>query len=75
MPFTEEEERQGRRWLWICAVAVAHANSSMPWRAAYPSEDDLAWADQVGEAVIKKRARPQRPDPEIEQLLSDALPT
>lgn len=74
-PFTEEEERQGKRLLWIFRVAIAHANGCTPWRAGYPSEEDLAWADQVGEAAIKKRARPPHPDPEIEQLLVEALPT
>ncbi|MGC5887796.1 hypothetical protein [Ralstonia pseudosolanacearum] len=74
-PATEEEARQGKRLLWICAVAVAHANGCTPWRADYPSEEDLAWATEVGEAVLQKRARPPHPDPEIEQLLSDALPT
>ncbi|WP_042591485.1 hypothetical protein [Ralstonia solanacearum] len=74
-PVTEEEERRAKRLWWICAVAVAHANGRTPWRADYPSEEDLAWADEVGEAVLKKRARPPHPDPEIEQLLVDALST
>lgn len=74
-PATEEEQRKGKRLWWILRVAAAHAAGLMPWRAGYPSDEELAWADAVAEAVRQKRARPPHPDPEIEQLLVDALPT
>ncbi|MHA6896373.1 hypothetical protein ACQUJT_20170 [Ralstonia pseudosolanacearum] len=74
-PATEEEERDAKRLLWIFRAAAAHASGAMPWRAGYPSEEDLAWVNEVCEAVRQKRARPRHPDPAIEQLLVDALPT
>ena len=63
------------RLLWILRAAQAHSQGDMPWRAKPPTKEDEAWCEQLIEAVLAKRARPPHPDPDIEQVLLDALPT
>lgn len=54
-------------------AAQAHSQQIMPWRAGYKVDSDLAWCDEVCQAVKNKVGRPPHPDPDIEQALQDAL--
>ncbi|HET9643036.1 MAG TPA: hypothetical protein VFP68_06700 [Burkholderiaceae bacterium] len=72
---TEEQRLRSDRLMWILRAAYAHAEGCMPWRAKPPTGADAVWCDQVCYAVRDKRARPEHPDPDIEQLLLNAFPT
>ena len=70
----ESKALADRLW-WIIRVAGAHSQGDMPWRASPPTPQDEQWCEEVIQAVRGKRARPSHPDPDIEQMLLDALPT
>jgi len=70
-----ETKRFSERLWWILRAAWAHSQGDMPWRAHPPTSEDEAWCEQVIQAVRTKRARPPHPDPDIEQVLVDAMPT